>query len=138
MKKKLIVFLILLFKPQIIILPLCSFICLYLPNSKPIPLESIKETLDKSNTVRSALFLAIISVIAFFMVILAVVLFVLIDFDTAFTVFHYLIFNSADAELAIVEFKSLIDILLSNFFHLGVYNTLFFYLFVKFDKQRKK
>lgn len=60
----------------------------------------------------------IISVIAFFMVILAVVLFVLIDFDTAFTVFHYLIFNSADAELAISfsYYDTLTNVLTGEFF----------------------
>ncbi len=60
----------------------------------------------------------IISVIAFFIVILGVILFVLIDFDTAFTVFHYLIFNSADAELAISfsYYDTLTNVLTSDFF----------------------
>lgn len=60
----------------------------------------------------------IISVIAFFAVIACVILFVLIDFDTAFTVFHYLIFNSADAELAISfsYYDTLTNVLTAEFF----------------------
>lgn len=60
----------------------------------------------------------IISVIAFFAVISCVILFVLIDFDTAFTVFHYLIFNSADAELAISfsYYDTLTNVLTAEFF----------------------
>ena len=59
------VFFMCLLTPHIIISPLYSLTCLYLPKSKPIPLESINVTNDKSKTTKSHLLLANISVIAF-------------------------------------------------------------------------
>lgn len=60
----------------------------------------------------------LITVGVFFVVVLAAIIFAAIDFNVAFTVFHYLIFNSSDAELAISfsYYDTLTNVLTSEFF----------------------
>ncbi len=63
------------------------------------------------------------TLIGFIIFLLCIVAFALISFDAAFTVFHYLIFNSADAELAISfsYYDTLTNVLTEDFFiHIGI------------------
>lgn len=58
------------------------------------------------------------TIIAFVFILVGLFVFAAIDFDAAFTVFHYMIFNSADAELAISfsYYDTLTNVLTGEFF----------------------
>lgn len=64
-----------------------------------------------------------ITIISFIILLIGLIIFAIIDFDTAFTVFHYMIFSSSDAELAISfhYYDTLTNVLTGEFFmHIGL------------------